>query len=885
MSPETQADQAPIAQAPSILGHLLQAASRPERQFREALFLTFNIDVGFFETRLLGACRAAGAAVTVVADAYVYDLDPRSARSAGQTYAIGLAAAPGAFHPKLSVLAGPEQALIGIGSGNITVNGWHRSDEISIVIDADTTSCPHLVADLAEWLDELPAAVTIGSTVADGVRRTANQLRHLAARSTLADTGHSLVSSTRGPILEQLPPQPVRTLRLYAPFHDSNGGALRAMYRRWQPESVRVAVQPGVTVISPEVLANVAADVGSRLTFHSCEVAPYRHGKLIEAECEDGSTWSLTGSPNLTTAGLLGSLPQTGNCELGVVTSHVPALFPGTDVAVPPHSIPTVRRLGPEDSARTATSRSGPVLISATLLMGQLVRLEFARALTQGVTVQISDYGSLPEDYRTLGTVPAGSATHELAVKDAQAGSRIRLCWATDDGPMMWSPDLPLVDPHKSTQRVRPSTGTRANTDADPLDLFHDPQLANAWSSKMNELVTAASRTTGAPPSHRGTQPGDSATEPTGHRTLDDADTWLRYTDDARARLGSMMVDFALGGLPRIANPSLAGPSTPIWVDRLGDNDEQFDDEHTAEEQDADAQSDSHAMRARALQAHERARYRRWLHDLTDTAPQVEAIDRLARTGLVLLGTRMQIWDAPLGSHGWFHLLAASVRSLPDDPPAALMQQVAALTAVAIYRLDHVLPPGRRSPESKLLRELVDQRLDLLRSADREAVEANTHSLRVGIEPPADSAAIWDHLTALLAGDYADAVLRDLERTFPDFTITHLQDDVFHVEGVFPNPVKAGADVLDELDGPAVAAVVATNGSLTATLIRNAGRLTIVRAGPGPRTYTSYRLGPLTSIPGLASGGETAQRHRINRGPLQRLSDEAAEDLRAAGLE
>lgn len=884
MSPETPADPTPIGQAPSILGHLLQAASRPERPYREALFLTFNIDVGFFETRLLGACRAAGAAVTVVADAYVYALDPRSARAAGQTYALGLAVAPGAFHPKLTVLAGPERALIGIGSGNITVNGWHRSDEISLVIDADATSCPQLVADLADWLDELPAQVTIGSTVADGILRTANQLRRLAARSTLADTGHTLVSSTRGPILEQLPAHRVRTLRLYAPFHDPSGGALRAMCQRWEPELVRVAVQPGVTVITPDVLASVAADVGARLTFHPCEVAPYRHGKHIEAECEDGSTWSLTGSPNLTTAGLLGRLPQTGNCELGVVSPKTPALFPGTQAAMPPDSIPTVLRLSPDDPARTASSRSGPVLISATLLLGELLRLEFARALPHEVTVQISDYGALPEEYRTVGEVPAGSTTHELAVSNAQAGSRLRLCWATGDGPM-WSPDLPVVDPHKVTQRVRPSTGTRTNTDADPLDLFQDPQLANAWTAKMNELVTSAPKTPIAPASPRSQRPIDGGAEPPDRRTLDDADTWLRYTDDARARLGSLMVDFALGGLPRLATPNAEGPATPIWVDRLGDDDDQFDDEHTAEEQDADAAHDNQANRARALHAHERARYRRWLHDLTDTAPDVETIDRLARAGLVLLGTRMQIWDSPLGSHGWFHLLAAAVRALPEELPVALEQQAAALTAVAIYRLDRALPPDRRSPESKLLRELIEERLNLLQHAEREGVEANTQSLRVGLEPPADAAAVWDHLAAVLGGNHADAVLRDLERAFPDLKITHLHGDVFQVDGSFPNPAKAGADVLDHLDGATVAAVVATNGSLTATLIRNAERLTIVRAGPGLRTYTSFRLGPLTSIPALASGGETAQRYRLNRGPLQRLSDEAAADLRAADLE
>src|SRR5687767_7554472 len=50
-----------VGQSPSLLAYLLQEASRPERGMREALFLTFNVDVGFFETRLLGPSRSAGA--------------------------------------------------------------------------------------------------------------------------------------------------------------------------------------------------------------------------------------------------------------------------------------------------------------------------------------------------------------------------------------------------------------------------------------------------------------------------------------------------------------------------------------------------------------------------------------------------------------------------------------------------------------------------------------------------------------------------------------------------------------------------------------------------------------------------------------------------------
>lgn len=457
--------------------------------------------------------------------------------------------------------------------------------------------------------------------------------------------------------------------------------------------------------------------------------------------------------------------------------------------------------------------------------------------------------------------------------------------WATANGPD-WGPDLPLVDPEKVTQRVRPSQSVRANTNADPLDLFQDPQLAHSWSSKMLELVTLAPqgvRVTGI----AGSQPPTDPTTPTGdHRTLDAPDAWLRYTDDARARLGTTMVDFALGGLPRIAAVDHPTPATPIWADRLGDDDEEFDDERTAEDQDAAAARPNQEDRTRALHAHERARYRRWLTNLTDAQGEVELIDRLARAGLVLLGTRMQIWDGERGSHGWFDTLAAAVAMLPvENVPPALMQQTADLSAVALYRLDRALPPDRRSAESKLLRILIAERLDLLHAASQRGVDANTQSLRVGPETPTDSEAVWDYLTLLLSGNPVAALLRELERAFPDYEITHLHDDVFAVQGNFPNPVRASADVLDQLDASPVAAVVATNGSVTATLIRNGQRLTIVREGHGSTTYASYLMTPLTSIPGLASGGETAQRHRLKRGPLQQRSPEATEDLLAAGLD
>lgn len=514
-----------------------------------------------------------------------------------------------------------------------------------------------------------------------------------------------------------------------------------------------------------------------------------------------------------------------------------------------------------------------------------LVRLEFARPLPHEVTVQVSDFDGLPERYRTLGVAPLGTVAQDLPCNGAQAGSRVRLLWASGNGPD-WGPDLPLVDPERVTQRVRPALGSRTNSNADPLDLFQDPQLANAWNAKMLELVTLAPKGMRATTTS-GSQPSTDATTQVGdHRTLEDPDSWLRYTDDARARLGSLMVDFALGGLPQIEASNHPTPATPIWVDRLQDDDDQFDDERTAEDQDDASANPDQDDRTRSLQAHEQARYRRWLKDLTDPPHDIELIDRLARAGLVLLGTRMQIWAGERGPQGWYDTLAAAIALLPtENVPPALRQQTANLTAVALYRLDRALPANRRSPESKLLRTLIAERLSLLRWADQDGVDANTRSLRVGPEPPTESAAVWDYLTSLLSGNPAETVVRELERAFPNYEIAHVHGDVFEIQGTFPNPVRAAADVLDQLEGPQVAAVVATNSTLTATLIRNGQRLTIVRDGQGPRTYASFLIAPLTSIPGLASGGETALRHRLRRGPLQQLSPEAAEDLQAAGLE
>src|SRR5258707_252144 len=100
---------------PSPLTLLLQRAADQRATAEEILFLSFTLDLGFFERTALGPAHALGGRVTVVGDAAVVRHDPRAVRRAGRSYLPGLAACRGAFHPKLAVIVGSEEATVAIG--------------------------------------------------------------------------------------------------------------------------------------------------------------------------------------------------------------------------------------------------------------------------------------------------------------------------------------------------------------------------------------------------------------------------------------------------------------------------------------------------------------------------------------------------------------------------------------------------------------------------------------------------------------------------------------------------------------------------------------------------------------------------------------------------
>jgi hypothetical protein len=293
---------------------------------KELLILSYTTSLDFFERFALFHARALGAVVTVVSDATMVRADPFLVRRAGAAYVDARAVCPrGAFHPKLLVLVGHEQVRVGIGSGNLTMAGWHGNAELLTVLRAGPRGGPVTIAEVGSFLRRLassPVALSPGG---------AEALERVAARIdgfTLEESGPRLLDNLKAPIIEALPERHADDLICVAPFFDDGLNALQRLLKRFSPSHFSVLAEAR-TSVDGEKLADLIAREGGNLRWILDEDR-FHHGKLVEGFDDEGR-WSLTGSPNISGAALLASVADGGNCELALLSELEASLAPPSD--------------------------------------------------------------------------------------------------------------------------------------------------------------------------------------------------------------------------------------------------------------------------------------------------------------------------------------------------------------------------------------------------------------------------------------------------------------------------------------------------------------------------------------------------------------------------
>jgi hypothetical protein len=414
------------------------------------LVLSYTASLEFFERFALSDPRALGALVTVVSDATMVRADPVVVRRAGLHYLDARAVCPGrkAFHPKLFVVVGDGQARVAIGSGNLTMAGWHGNAETWTVLRADQDGGPDTLAEVAAFLrGRADSDVAMSAAAPEALRRVADGLAELPAHQP----GPRLLHSLDAPIREQLPPAgaAVDKLTLYSPFHDGKLDGTRALLDHLAPATWTVFVQPDTMVDGPALQA-LADERGGRVAWVARKAVGddgnawhderYWHGKVAQWRTVSGDTWALTGSPNLSRPALLRRVGDGGNCELAVLGCIEHDLTPAE--GEPPAG-------GLVSLARPRADRDwhpGPILLSA-VAAGGAVTVQLHQPLAADGTFE--RYDTAADRWTATASARAGDVRYVVDVAAAPVGQALRL--RTADGGL--SNEVFVADPARLRRR------------------------------------------------------------------------------------------------------------------------------------------------------------------------------------------------------------------------------------------------------------------------------------------------------------------------------------------------------------------------------------------------------------------------------------------------
>jgi hypothetical protein len=670
---------------------LLNHCRRVNPALDDALLLTFNLDLAFFEREALGLLQLTGARITVLADARVTRHDLYAVHRAGTGYLPGLTACAGAFHPKLLALVGTDDVSVSIGSGNLTLPGWRGNDELWSVHRSSADGGSTVPSQVADFLSQLPESVRLVEPVTEALRRVAVGLRRFSGD----DDTCQVVSSLSEPIIDQLPTGPVDELILYAPFQDEGAAAIARLIDRFEPQYIQVAFQPESTRTDGAAVARLIAGRGELVALPN---SPYRHGKLIEWTC-NSRRWALTGSPNLSSSALLRSARQGANIELGVISPIADSLVPKSDgYSVSTEELPVFNR---SDDTR----RHADVIIAATRVQGG-VEITLARPLSRPGTIEYSFSNDSPELWHRGDPVDA-LASDVLLATDLDGGSRVRICF--DD---FSSTSVVFVLDLASVLR------TRASRQAGPAlpeieEVLSNPETAHQFWS----IVRALGAKVKAP---RSAGKGSTDSSAAAGNTLSVGD-WAAYLERCRGQLGSTLMAFALG-LPALGTRQQAISPAIDW-DSDGDLDDvpgTLDDDQAAMESAAIELPESVDLTKMRMTDQARGQYRSFAKRAADSFSTTEPHESLVLLRLLLLLAAGGVWTA--ADLSWVKLVLKGVEELQRCESHELESAAGSLAATALAVVDHAYATSGSRTDRSEFRRASNKVAHLMIAADEERI-------------------------------------------------------------------------------------------------------------------------------------------------------------------
>jgi lambda repressor-like predicted transcriptional regulator len=308
--------------------------------YEASLITTFNATLPFYEEFVLRKLIAAGSRYNVVLMdaaqcAQVWSSEAARPRLAGHAYALLPMKVPGAFHPKVCLLAGPRKASLLIGSHNLTLSGFGYNREVTNWIDVASAKDADGVAALADtwtlletWISQ--QAQHLPDSVLESARSLTKFIAPLTQRISATGRSDVLGQSLSGQSLfEQLKarvPDQVERVLVMGAFFDAEFALLRNLCAQWPMAKVVVLIDPDTVHLGTDLASMSWRFVDARLLWPD-QAQRYLHAKAMYFESSQGDVF-VSGSANPSRPAWLGTAAY-GNVEAVVVRTG----FEAKDIA------------------------------------------------------------------------------------------------------------------------------------------------------------------------------------------------------------------------------------------------------------------------------------------------------------------------------------------------------------------------------------------------------------------------------------------------------------------------------------------------------------------------------------------------------------------------
>ena len=304
-------------------------------RWASAVVLTYGAELTFFQRYLAPQLSQVPLRLILTDGSHLPDLmrsaaeEPELSRQVNRSYIVAPIRHPRAAHAKIILLSGPSTGRLLIGSGNLGPQGYTTPGELWHVYRYDEANTEHLreFAVVRDLIDMLGQDGLLDPPVLEVLAQTWRRSPwiHATPTSTSTPAQPATIRHNRDvPLARAFVDaiaalgQPVQILTVYAPFYDSDAGALAYLLQQLKPRRVRVLLRHDTSV--------EASALGRTLQTASFELfdvkvitdeCTYLHAKWLHASTADHEVL-LTGSANLSRPALLNTWTE-GNIEAGVL--------------------------------------------------------------------------------------------------------------------------------------------------------------------------------------------------------------------------------------------------------------------------------------------------------------------------------------------------------------------------------------------------------------------------------------------------------------------------------------------------------------------------------------------------------------------------------------